>query len=412
MEKKKYTSLFIGGYFDRDLEEDILLNSKNLVHSAANKHQKMFIDAMSNHIGDFRVLSAPFIGAFPRDYKQILFKPRKKSNKLVTYINFNNLWGYRNISRQLQLKKEVKNFANDSKKNKIIFVYSPHTPFLKAAKLAKKIDQDIKICLIVPDLPQFMNLRSKQPLLYRLLKKLDVKSFYKDLPIVDYFVLLTEQMNSLINIYNKKHLVIEGMVQDDDTGSNQQKVLKDSPLDPLQTEHIILTYTGSLHKKFGILNLLEAFTRTTDIRFRLNICGYGDSQKDIESYVKKDDRITYYGQVSSEKASFYQMHSNVLINPRQNTDEFTQFSFPSKTMEYMLQAKPIIAYKLDGIPNEYDNYLDYVVDNSIQSLTEKINEVMLEDPIIQRNKGLASYNFVTKHKTNINAVNKIFEMID
>ena len=38
------------------------------------------------------------------------------------------------------------------------------------------------------------------------------------------------------------------------------------------------------------------------------------------------------------------------VNPRQNNEEFTKYSFPSKTMEYLASGVPVVAYKLDGIP--------------------------------------------------------------
>ena len=40
----------------------------------------------------------------------------------------------------------------------------------------------------------------------------------------------------------------------------------------------------------------------------------------------------------------------MLINPRTNEGVYTQYSFPSKTMEYMRAGKPVLCCKLDGIP--------------------------------------------------------------
>ena len=48
-------------------------------------------------------------------------------------------------------------------------------------------------------------------------------------------------------------------------------------------------------------------------------------------------------------------------------------------MEYLLTGRPVIAYKLDGIPDEYDNYFHYVEDDSIDSFTNKIEEILLMD---------------------------------
>ena len=60
--------------------------------------------------------------------------------------------------------------------------------------MQKKIDPSIHICLVVPDLPQFMNLNDKRTLIYDRLKKIDIDIFAKNSKFVDSFVLLTEPM--------------------------------------------------------------------------------------------------------------------------------------------------------------------------------------------------------------------------
>jgi glycosyltransferase involved in cell wall biosynthesis len=54
-----------------------------------------------------------------------------------------------------------------------------------------------------------------------------------------------------------------------------------------------------------------------------------------------------------------------------------KYSFPSKTMEYMASGKPVVMYKLDGIPDEYDEYLFYADgSNGIEGLATKLKEVL------------------------------------
>ena len=188
--------LFLGGVFDETMEEEILKKSKGTVHYAANKLQWNLIDGMLQIDNlELEILSAPLIGAFPKDYENIQFKGQRSVYKNVVesnYVGFNNIWGYRSISRKSSLIKGIKSFASNRDENKVIIVYSPHTPFLQAAVYAKKIDPSIHICLIVPDLPQFMNLNDKRSLIYDRLKKIDIDGILDS----NYIVEFIEQNNN------------------------------------------------------------------------------------------------------------------------------------------------------------------------------------------------------------------------
>lgn len=87
------------------------------------------------------------------------------------------------------------------------------------------------------------------------------------------------------------------------------------------------------------------------------------------------------------------------MNPRQNNEEFTKYSFPSKTMEYLSSGIPVVAYKLDGIPDEYDQYIQYVADDSIESLKKKLVEVCEMTREERQELGNIGRNFVLMKKT-------------
>ena len=357
---------------------------------------------------ELEILSAPLIGAFPKDYENIQFKGQRSVYKNVVesnYIGFNNIWGYRSISRKNNLIKDIKSFANDKAENKVIIVYSPHTPFLQAAVYAKKIDPSIHICLIVPDLPQFMNLNDKRSLIYDRLKKIDIDIFEKNSKFVDSFVLLTDPMKNMLNVGDRSYVVIEGVV-------NIQSGNSEDVNDDFQsTDNMTVVYTGTLNKKFGVVNLVEAFHNKKIKNARLKICGRGDSEEIIKSYAAKDERIIFLGQLPNSEAVKLQKRATVLVNPRQNNEEFTKYSFPSKNMEYLLTGRPVIAYKLDGIPDEYDNYFYYVEDDSIDSFTRKIEEVLLMDEETRSEFGDRARSYVLNEKNNIYASKKIIDMI-
>lgn len=401
--------LFIGGVFDDIMEKEILSKSKGTIHYAANKFQWNLIDGFMQ-LNDIKleVLSAPFIGSFPRDFKNFFFNGKKSTlndNIICNYVGFNNVWGYKNISRKKSLIKGIKNFASEKHKNKCIVVYSPHTPFLQAAVYAKKIDPSIQICLVVPDLPQFMNLNDKRSLIYDKLKKIDINIFESNSRFVDSYVLLTEHMKNLMDIGDRPYVIVEGVV-------NIESVNTEASIDNIQSiENLSVVYTGTLNKKFGVLNLVEAFHNTNIKNAQLKICGRGDSEDTIKKYAAKDERIKYLGQLSNIEAVKLQKKATVLVNPRQNNEEFTKYSFPSKNMEYLLTGRPVITYKLDGIPKDYDDYFYYVEDDSIESLTRKLEEVLSMDETIRKEFGEKARLYVLSEKNNLKATEKIVNMI-
>ena len=154
--------LFLCGVFANENKEEIINKTKTNVEFSANLFQLKMINGFKKNGTDIEVVSAPFIGAYPKSYKQSYFKGfDSKTMDDFKYIHFNNFWGIRNFSRKNNCFKALKSFINSTDEEKIIYVYSVHTPFLQAAIKAKQKDKRIKICLIVPDLPEYMNLGKK-----------------------------------------------------------------------------------------------------------------------------------------------------------------------------------------------------------------------------------------------------------
>lgn len=403
--------LFLGGFFEEDMEQKILDNSKGPVQHAANKFQWNLIEGFLNDNKiNMTLISAPFIEAFPKGYKDFYFRGKNsmfKNSVKTDYVNFTNIWGYRNVSRKKNLINKVKDFLLHDSSDKIIIVYSAHTPLLQAAIYAKKIDPTIHICIILPDLPQYMNLSTKRSYMYDFFKKIDILNFNKNIKCVDSLVLLTSQMRDLVKVKDIPYIVIEGMVN----SSIALKNISPEELQNNQKNNFSVVYSGTLNEKFGVVNLIKAFNKVKNKDVFLYICGSGDSEKIIKQYSTKDSRIKFLGQLSNEKVLQIQRNATVLINPRQNNEEFTKYSFPSKNMEYLLSGVPLIAYKLDGIPNEYDSYIQYVDDDTIESLTEKIEQVLNLSQEVRKIIGNKAQSYVLKEKNNIQAANKIISMI-
>lgn len=345
--------MFLCGYFAKENEQEVSKNTKVAVEYSANIFQDKLIEGLEENGYDFDVISAPFIGAFPNAYKKVFFRGFKEKQSKCKYVKFNNIWGVRNFSRANTLKRCLKDFIKLKDTEKLIITYSAHTPFLSAAVYAKKKDPNIKICLIVPDLPQYINLSEKKSWLYKLGKKFDIKEFNRLNKSVDSYVLLTEAMKEKIDIRNKPYIVVEGVVS-----RKQLKEMSDRTNLPQKEKGCkYIVYSGKMYKNFGVKDLLDAFEKTEDPSLRLLLCGSGDLNKYISELSKKDKRIIYKGQVTPEESLAWIKTADLLVNPRKDEGEYTKYSFPSKNIEYLLSGNPVLAYKLAGMPNCYDKFV-------------------------------------------------------
>ena len=97
--------LLLCGYFEPKYQTEINGKTKTWVENAANTFQQRLIKGFKQQDINLTIVSAPFIGPWPTAYKDIIFKRFEagKSDEGVTYVGFNNIWGYRNISRTTAL---------------------------------------------------------------------------------------------------------------------------------------------------------------------------------------------------------------------------------------------------------------------------------------------------------------------
>jgi len=343
--------LFLCGIFGEESYPEIIERSRGGVEFSANILEKRITDGFHRAGYDVDVVSAPYIGAYPCRSDVFCFNGFSADNGDYKYVNFNNVWGIRNFSRASAVKRALSDFIS-LKDEKILVIYGAHTPFLDAASYVKRADSSVKICLIIPDLPQYMNLNASKSLVYRAAKIFDIRKMYGLMEAVDSFVLLTEQMKDMIPISSRPSLIAENVI--DSSSLNVNKAERGDG-----EKRVV--YTGKLNEKFGIKNLVESFKYINDPDFRLILCGSGDCNDYVTEAAKRDGRIIIRGQVSPDVSKQIQLNADVLINPRPNDDEYTKYSFPSKIIEYLLTDIPVVSYMLDGMPKEYSDFI-YEID--------------------------------------------------
>lgn len=341
--------LFICGVFARENEPEVMEWAKKSVEFSANQMQLKLIEGIKS-VAHTQVVSAPFIGHYPNQSNCFYFRKFKTKQSLYDYVSFNNVFGIKNLSRANSLKKKIYGFAKLQECRKLIVVFSAHDPFLSAAAYAKKIDPSIKVCFIIPDLPQYMNLETGRKTIYDFLKKYDIKLIKKHMQCVDSSVVLTKSMAKEIGLDHKPYIVKEGII-DNIPKENEYPKAKG------KKDTVGIIYAGKLYFKFGMKQLVNAFGKIEDENYRLILCGNGDAVDYIKKAAQQDERIIFTGQISPDKVKEYIKEADVLINPRPNNEEYTKYSFPSKDIEYLLSCNAVVAYMLDGMPKCYKDFI-------------------------------------------------------
>lgn len=394
--------IFIGGLFPKELRKEIETKSIGVIQYAADALQWALIEGLDRHVNALRIFNLIYIGSFPTRYKDIRIKKTNFSHNScsdIVNIGFINLPIYKLISRYWNLRKELFTTLNSNYDGALI-IYAIHIPFLIAAIDYKQYNKNIKICLIVPDLPQYMNDDSN--IVKKYIKRIEIYFLRKYLPKVDAFVLLSDHMATALKVERRPWVRIEGVINS--RFSNEYPGLK---------KEILRTvlYSGTLARRYGILNLLEAFSKIKDPNYRLWVCGDGDTKEILEMQAKVDHRIVYFGQLAREEVLRLQIRATVLVNPRSSDGEYTKFSFPSKTMEYLASGTPCVMYKLPAIPEEYHDYIYFCEEETPVGLSNTIAYVCEKNSSDLKAFGERAKQFVMNHKSSFVQGQKIYNLI-
>lgn len=406
MKQKALDIIFLGGLFPKETEDEIISNSKGSIQYAANALQWNMVEGLdANMESPIKIINSIYIGSFPRRYKNAIIKNYEfhhDINSRDINVGYLNLAGIKHLMRYISLRPYLKAWAQDNNKDdKVIIAYALTNVFVRSLKYIKKINPNIVTIIIVPDLPQYMDTTNTNNSLYNALKTISISDISKNIKYVDGLVLLTNHMKEKLNILQQKTVVIEGI---------SSNIFDEIQAYPPDSEIKTIVYTGSLHERYGVLNLLEAFSNISNSNYRLLLCGDGDSREKIIERTKYDNRITYCGLLKRESALMLQLNATVLINPRQNNEIFTRYSFPSKILEYLSSGRPVITYKLDGIPDEYDSYIYYVKGQEILDLTNMIIEVCEKSAEELTEFGKEAKEFVLREKNSKVQAKKIIEL--
>lgn len=395
-------TLFLCGIYPQPHKVDIFKNSKKGYQFAAQNLQEALVEGFIQNKINISIVTIPFLSTFPLGYRKPIVKYDFSkfngivSTKCTSFVNIPFLQQFLSTA-----KKDVFEWCRSHNGNKHILVYSLNSNLMDIAIKAKKRFKDVELTVIVPDLPEYMG---SNPIYNALgLKERNIKWIYNNISYFNNFVLLSEAMSVPLGLDNHEFVVMEGIFN-----SNSQVIENFE----FEADTKVVLYTGALSQKYGIDNLIEAFLLIPDSSYRLVICGDGDAKELVQEKALTDNRILYLGKVSHESILAIQKKASLLVNPRTPEGEYTKFSFPSKTMEYFASGRPVLMYKLPGVPIEYFDYCYTLDELTIDALSKKISYILSLPTEVNERIGRKASDFILREKNPKNQVIKIVELIN
>ena len=383
--------LFLSCYTDDDFKR--MIKSGKIVSQAAQKFDKLFVKGFINNNCEVDVI------LFYADDNQ-LSNYELYNGKRINY-HLCKLEG--NLVKRLQLKKRyINNVFLEWKKNNqdgAVVIDSLKPGALELSKIAKK--NNVKVVSIVTDFRDLLDTKCSN-IKQKLSDYLLTHVFYKQFKFSSLFVLLTEEMKNRLPVRNNS-IIIEGLC-DIDSCNN---------CDDVKNRNVenCFVYSGALSKQFGIDNLVSAFIKADTAGFELHLYGSGDYVEEIKEISKNNKMIKYYGIIPNEQMVEVQRNAYCLVNPRPVGDEYTKYSFPSKTIEYMVSGRPVITTSLPGIPRDYDDFLLYFNGDSVQGIIEGINKVLEKDETELYKLGRSAREYVITKKNNVIQTRRLLDEV-
>ncbi len=398
---------WLGGVAEEEKFKKML--EKGNTQIAANITQLNYIEGLEEVTGkSIKILNSHYEPSFPK-YKELFIRRKKwvRKGKENIDIGFINIPIFKYINKAIvlrgEMKKIIKNELTSNDLN-VFFIYAMTLPLMLLTPFIRKNikNKNYTICLIIPDLPEFMNM-TKQSKLRKILSTVNKRLIYKCMKYIDKYVLFTESMAKYLKLNKNQYIVIEGMV-------NLKRNKKLEYVSNFEKKNYIM-YAGGMNKKYGVLNLAKAFNNIKELNVELWLYGDGDAVEEINKLSLIDKRIKYKGIVSNEEILVAEQNARLLINPRPVNEEYTKYSFPSKNMEYMLSGTPLLTTNLPAMPKEYKKYVYIIDDESISGIQKKLTELLNKDIKKLNIKGREARDFVMKEKNNKEQAKKIIAFL-
>lgn len=218
------------------------------------------------------------------------------------------------------------------------------------------------------------------------------------------YILLTEQMNEVVNHNNHPYIVMEALCDSSLRYSTPNNIDKEHPR--------TIIYAGGIYEKYGLEMLAEGFIKANVEDAKLIYYGSGSYVDKFKALCDKHPNLEYRGLAPNEVVVNEELKATLLVNPRFTTEEYTKYSFPSKNMEFMASGTPLLTTNLPGMPKEYLQYVFIFKEETVNGYAEAIRYALSHSEEELKSRGNKAREFVIQNKNNVEQGKKILDFLD
>lgn len=375
--------IFLGLLFCEDSLKRAIEKTKCGIQYAPHMFQKNLLEGFGQMEDlDLHVINVPPTGSFPINSKE-LFSKAYQWGENRKQISFWNLPFYKHLEQKGKILRACRKIIKESDEPVAVLIYSPYGPFLDVCNRLKKEFDNVTCCMILTDpipgrgdLARFMTKGAKE--------KGD--AIVAKCACFDSFVVLTKYLAETVEAGDRPWDIVECVCNDQQPASTESE----------ESQNVAL-YAGTLEKEYGILDMAKAFTLLENAQLR--IYGRGDAEPELKALAEKSDNVKFFGFAAQEVIVKERNACDFLINPRRPTGTFTKYSFPSKTAEYLVSGKPVIMYKLEGVPDAYDQYLNYLSETEPEKIAKQLESLFTQDYQALVEKARQGRTFMLENKS-------------
>lgn len=395
---------YCGSVCGGDVFNKTVAESKVKPSASAQNFETALIKGFSACDGvEVTVASAESVAAFPNGNRLFL---KKRKDRLTSDITADivpaiNLPYIKNVCHANGTAALFRRWLKTCKADepKCAFLYGLYPSVAK--KMLKECRKSgCSIFAVITDVPATMFTYTKSK---SILKRLFSGS-YRNRAVglqdkFDGYVFLTKQMSEAV-APSKPFVVIEAIAD---------STLFDSLPDVKKAEPRTVMYAGALYRKYGVDMIVSAFEKTEN-DCELQLFGSGDMESELAEKSKENPRIRYCGRVSRDEILKREREATLLLNFRNGEDEYTKYSFPSKMTEYMLSGTPLFTSRLDGIPEEYYDYVYSTSAKDSEQLAREMDEILSDGEALSE-MGRRAREFVMNKKNEKCQAGKIVDFL-
>lgn len=383
--------LFLGSLITQESMELFNSLSKEKASVAPVNYETMLIKGLVENGIEVEALSVPAVAAFPNSQvKRVKKKTEALDNGVViNWVPFINIQGLKQGSIRRNSKKMIKKWLEDNKdvKDKMVLMYSIYPPYTApAVKLCN--EAGCHLSTIITDLPEYMYSWKKSKGIKGMFANRLQKQMLELQDKCDSYILFTEKMAKRMGVEDKPYMVSEGF-SDESVYSGidvQEKYGKKT-----------VVYGGNLSKLYGIRALLDGFMQTTG-DYELHLYGAGADSGYAKECAEKDARVKFFGRVSRSEMLVALKKAHLLVINKPTSDDYSNYSFSSKILEYMTSKTPVLTTRVGGMPTEYYDSFYFIEDETPSGIAKAIESTLSSSEKELSEMGERAYTFATREK--------------